>query len=130
MGAWGDDYRAKVSDFGLVKVAPGGGQFSIETRLAGTFGYLAPEYAGKVGFSCLVQYPPISRSKLPRIPDLDTQYFSITSEGYATNVFLIDLPLYTCVRISGSFTSYLTSQKFFLSPLKCAHACVAFRLFM
>jgi serine/threonine protein kinase len=46
----GDDYRAKVSDFGLVKVAPGGGQISIETRLAGTFGYLAPEYAGKIGF--------------------------------------------------------------------------------
>ena len=43
----GDDYRAKVSDFGLVKMAPGGGKFSIETRLAGTFGYLAPEYAGK-----------------------------------------------------------------------------------
>lgn len=39
-----DDYRAKVSDFGLVKLAPEG-KFSIETRLAGTFGYLAPEYA-------------------------------------------------------------------------------------
>lgn len=41
----GDDYRAKVSDFGLVKLAPDGGKFSVETRLAGTFGYLAPEYA-------------------------------------------------------------------------------------
>lgn len=41
----GDDYRAKVSDFGLVKPAPDGGKFSVETRLAGTFGYLAPEYA-------------------------------------------------------------------------------------
>ncbi|XP_043719822.1 receptor-like kinase TMK4 [Telopea speciosissima] len=40
----GDDMRAKVSDFGLVKNAPDG-KFSIETRLAGTFGYLAPEYA-------------------------------------------------------------------------------------
>lgn len=40
----GDDYRAKVSDFGLVKLAPEG-KFSVETRLAGTFGYLAPEYA-------------------------------------------------------------------------------------
>ncbi|XP_024516692.1 receptor-like kinase TMK3 [Selaginella moellendorffii] len=39
-----DDYRAKVSDFGLVKLAPEG-KYSIETRLAGTFGYLAPEYA-------------------------------------------------------------------------------------
>lgn len=40
----GDDMRAKVSDFGLVRLAPEG-KCSIETRLAGTFGYLAPEYA-------------------------------------------------------------------------------------
>ncbi|TKY69208.1 Receptor protein kinase TMK1 [Spatholobus suberectus] len=40
----GDDMRAKVSDFGLVRLAPEG-KTSFETRLAGTFGYLAPEYA-------------------------------------------------------------------------------------
>ncbi|KAL3616315.1 hypothetical protein CASFOL_039705 [Castilleja foliolosa] len=40
----GDDMRAKVSDFGLVRSAPDG-NYSVETRLAGTFGYLAPEYA-------------------------------------------------------------------------------------
>ncbi|KAL2229263.1 receptor protein kinase TMK1 [Sesamum indicum] len=46
----GDDFRAKVSDFGLVKLAPDGSQKSVATRLAGTFGYLAPEYAvtGKI----------------------------------------------------------------------------------
>lgn len=44
----GDDFRAKVSDFGLVKLAPDGGERSVVTRLAGTFGYLAPEYAGKL----------------------------------------------------------------------------------
>ncbi|XP_010262997.1 PREDICTED: receptor protein kinase TMK1-like [Nelumbo nucifera] len=45
----GDDFRAKVSDFGLVKLAPDG-EKSVVTRLAGTFGYLAPEYAvtGKI----------------------------------------------------------------------------------
>lgn len=42
-----DEFRAKVSDFGLVKLAPEGNVHSVETRLAGTFGYLAPEYAGK-----------------------------------------------------------------------------------
>ena len=41
----GDDMRAKVADFGLVRLAPEG-KFSVETKLAGTFGYLAPEYAG------------------------------------------------------------------------------------
>ncbi|CAI8618564.1 unnamed protein product [Vicia faba] len=40
----GNDMRAKVADFGLVKNAPDG-NYSLETRLAGTFGYLAPEYA-------------------------------------------------------------------------------------
>lgn len=46
----GDDFRAKVSDFGLVKLAPDGGAQSVVTKLAGTFGYLAPEYAvtGKI----------------------------------------------------------------------------------
>ncbi|CAN1251854.1 Receptor-like kinase TMK3 [Linum perenne] len=43
----GEDFRAKVSDFGLVKLAQNGHD-SVATRLAGTFGYLAPEYAGKI----------------------------------------------------------------------------------
>ncbi|KAG6432754.1 hypothetical protein SASPL_104341 [Salvia splendens] len=44
-----DDFRAKVADFGLVKLAPDR-ESSIPTKLAGTFGYLAPEYAvtGKI----------------------------------------------------------------------------------
>ncbi|KAF5767920.1 putative protein kinase RLK-Pelle-LRR-IX family [Helianthus annuus] len=52
----GDDFRAKVSDFGLVKLVPDGGK-SIMTRVAGTFGYVAHKYAGKLTtkvdvFSC------------------------------------------------------------------------------
>ncbi|WOK93173.1 hypothetical protein Cni_G01866 [Canna indica] len=41
----GDDMKAKVADFGLVRLAPDGKGCFVETRLAGTFGYLAPEYA-------------------------------------------------------------------------------------
>ena len=40
----GDDIRAKVSDFGLVNLAPDGDK-SMATKLIGTFGYLAPKYA-------------------------------------------------------------------------------------
>ncbi|XP_019179917.1 PREDICTED: receptor-like kinase TMK4, partial [Ipomoea nil] len=39
-----DDMRAKVADFGLVRKAPND-KSSFETRVAGTFCYLAPEYA-------------------------------------------------------------------------------------
>ncbi|KAL7163364.1 hypothetical protein ACSBR2_039461 [Camellia fascicularis] len=40
----GDDMHAKVGDFGFVRLAPDG-KSSVLTKLAGTFGYLAPEYA-------------------------------------------------------------------------------------
>lgn len=49
----GDDMKAKVSDFGLVRLAPDG-KCSVETRLAGTFGYLAPEYAGNYFLPSLI----------------------------------------------------------------------------
>ena len=42
-----DDFRAKLSDLGFVKLAPER-KFSVDTMLAGTFRYLAPEYAGNV----------------------------------------------------------------------------------
>ncbi|MFS7928789.1 putative protein kinase RLK-Pelle-LRR-IX family [Helianthus anomalus] len=45
----GDDFRAKVSEFELVKLVPDGGK-SIMTRVAGTLRYAAPEYAGNYHF--------------------------------------------------------------------------------
>lgn len=39
-----DDFNAKVSDFGLAKLL-GSGMSHITTRVMGTFGYVAPEYA-------------------------------------------------------------------------------------
>ena len=41
----GNDRRAKVADFGLVKNVPDG-KYSVETQLAGTYGYFAPENGG------------------------------------------------------------------------------------
>ncbi|GLJ49876.1 hypothetical protein SUGI_1060130 [Cryptomeria japonica] len=39
-----DNYNAKISDFGLARLFPEFGSH-VSTRVAGTFGYLAPEYA-------------------------------------------------------------------------------------
>ncbi|ONK58191.1 uncharacterized protein A4U43_C09F9300 [Asparagus officinalis] len=39
-----EDFDAKVSDFGLAKLL-GAGKSHITTRVMGTFGYVAPEYA-------------------------------------------------------------------------------------
>lgn len=39
-----DDFNAKVSDFGLAKLL-GAGKSHVTTRVMGTFGYVAPEYA-------------------------------------------------------------------------------------
>lgn len=38
------DYNAKISDFGLAKLGPAGGQSHVTTRVMGTYGYAAPEY--------------------------------------------------------------------------------------
>lgn len=43
----GDDMRAKIADFGLALLVPDKGKQSIQTRLVGTLGYIAPEYIGK-----------------------------------------------------------------------------------
>ncbi|CAI9776602.1 unnamed protein product [Fraxinus pennsylvanica] len=48
----GDDMRAKVFDFGLVRSVPDG-KYLVETRLTGTFGYLAPKYPGIYQFLLL-----------------------------------------------------------------------------
>ncbi|KEH20356.1 Serine/Threonine-kinase Cx32, related protein [Medicago truncatula] len=37
-------YIAKISDFGLAKLGPSGGQSHVTTRVMGTYGYAAPEY--------------------------------------------------------------------------------------
>ncbi|CAI9104883.1 OLC1v1003672C3 [Oldenlandia corymbosa var. corymbosa] len=40
-----NDFHAKVADFGLAKQAPEGRVNYLSTRVMGTFGYVAPEYA-------------------------------------------------------------------------------------
>ncbi|XAR67462.1 Non-specific serine/threonine protein kinase [Bertholletia excelsa] len=39
------DFNAKLSDFGLAKLGPTGGEDHVSTRVMGTYGYCAPEYA-------------------------------------------------------------------------------------
>lgn len=41
----GDGYQSKLSDFGLAKLAPVGDNTHVSTRVMGTYGYCAPEYA-------------------------------------------------------------------------------------
>ncbi|KAL8115655.1 hypothetical protein AgCh_022235 [Apium graveolens] len=41
----GEDYHPKLSDFGLAKVGPTGDNTHVSTRVMGTYGYCAPEYA-------------------------------------------------------------------------------------
>ncbi|KAL6542911.1 putative serine/threonine-protein kinase pbl23 [Orobanche hederae] len=40
-----DDFNPKLSDFGLAKLGPTGEQDHVSTRVMGTYGYCAPEYA-------------------------------------------------------------------------------------
>ena len=41
----GEGYHPKLSDFGLAKVGPVGDKTHVSTRVMGTYGYCAPEYA-------------------------------------------------------------------------------------
>ncbi|KAJ4785784.1 Kinase superfamily protein [Rhynchospora pubera] len=40
-----EEYNAKLSDFGLAKLGPTGDKSHVSTRVMGTYGYCAPEYA-------------------------------------------------------------------------------------
>ncbi|XP_052152976.1 probable serine/threonine-protein kinase PBL7 [Oryza glaberrima] len=41
----GEDFHPKLSDFGLAKLGPVGDKSHVSTRVMGTYGYCAPEYA-------------------------------------------------------------------------------------
>ncbi|XP_010543354.1 PREDICTED: serine/threonine-protein kinase CDL1 [Tarenaya hassleriana] len=41
----GDGFHPKLSDFGLAKIGPVGDKSHVSTRVMGTYGYCAPEYA-------------------------------------------------------------------------------------
>lgn len=40
-----EDFNPKLSDFGLAKLGPTGDHSHVSTRVMGTYGYCAPEYA-------------------------------------------------------------------------------------
>ncbi|TYJ20552.1 hypothetical protein E1A91_A08G002100v1 [Gossypium mustelinum] len=41
----GEGYHARLSDFGLARVGPSGDKTHVSTRVMGTYGYCAPDYA-------------------------------------------------------------------------------------
>jgi hypothetical protein len=47
------NYNAKLSDFGLAKNGPTGGNSHVTTRVMGTYGYTAPEYVATGTHACL-----------------------------------------------------------------------------
>jgi serine/threonine protein kinase len=46
------NYNAKLSDFGLAKNGPTGGDSHVTTRVMGTYGYAAPEYVATGTHTC------------------------------------------------------------------------------
>ncbi|KAH1224121.1 putative serine/threonine-protein kinase CST [Glycine max] len=64
------DYNAKISDFGLAKLGPSGEDSHVSTRIMGTYGYAAPEYIATVllemltGLRALDKNRPIEQQNL------------------------------------------------------------------
>ncbi|PKA49672.1 putative receptor protein kinase TMK1 [Apostasia shenzhenica] len=93
------DLRGKVSDFGLIKLA-GDTEKSMATRLAGTFGYLAPEYAitGKItrkidvyAFGVILLELMTSRKVLDdSVPDEDANLVAAFRRIYPRNATNLD----------------------------------------
>ncbi|XXG48314.1 hypothetical protein AAC387_Pa02g2799 [Persea americana] len=95
-----NDFTPKVSDFGLARTALDGGSERISTRVMGTFGYVAPEYAmtghllvksdvysyGVVLLELLTGRKPIDMSQPPGQENLVTwaRPFLTSKEGLET----------------------------------------------
>ena len=47
------NYRAKLSDFGLARDGPMGDKSHVSTRIMGTQGYAAPEYLSTGMYVCM-----------------------------------------------------------------------------
>ena len=69
----GEEYHAKLSDFGLAKLGPVGDKTHVTTRVMGTHGYCAPEYASTgqltIGVERLRKEERFSLS-LPDVPSM------------------------------------------------------------
>lgn len=50
------NYNPKLSDFGLAKNGPTGGDSHVTTRVMGTYGYAAPEYVATGIISSLTSH--------------------------------------------------------------------------
>ncbi|MBA0793702.1 hypothetical protein Gohar_018089 [Gossypium harknessii] len=72
-----EHYNAKISDFGLAKLGPSGGDSHVTTRVMGTYGYAAPEYIATVANV--------------NVPIMPTGHLYVKSDVYGFGVLLLEI---------------------------------------
>ncbi|PWA48700.1 serine/threonine/dual specificity protein kinase, catalytic domain-containing protein [Artemisia annua] len=77
-----DNFNAKLSDFGLSKLGPDSGKTHVSTRIAGTSGYMAPEYIATGNF--LSHYASISNNQ-------SMGHIYIKSDVYAFGMVMLEI---------------------------------------
>ena len=85
----GDGYHPKLSDFGLAKLGPVGDKTHVSTRVMGTYGYCAPEYAMTGQLTLKSDVYSFGVVFLELIIMLEHPESTTLSHGYVTQLFLI-----------------------------------------
>jgi serine/threonine protein kinase len=128
-----DEMNACVADFGLARIVKKGGESHVTTKVAGTHGYLAPEYAlyghltdksDVYSFGVLLLEIMSGRKALDTSVDSASQYliadwaWALVRKGKISEI--VD----DRIRQSGSES---VMERFVLVGILCSHIMVAFR---